>query len=51
MMRAGAETPRSSWTGDSPRPDGAAMSERRIAELRALLTAQQAKTEDANAKV
>jgi len=36
---------------ESPRPDGAAIAERRIAELRALLTMQQSKTEDANTKV
>lgn len=35
----------------SPRSDGAAIAERRIAELRALLTAQQAKTEEANSRV
>jgi len=45
------ETPRSGRVPESPRPDGAAIAERRIAELRALLTMQQSKTEDANTKV
>ena len=36
---------------ESPRPDGAAVAERRIAELRALLTAQQAKTDEASSNV
>lgn len=48
---AGMETPRSARVPESPRPDGAAIAERRIAELRALLTMQQSKTEDANTKV
>lgn len=48
MHVTGSETPR--YGGDSPRPDGAASAERRIAELRAQLKMQQAKTEEASAK-